>query len=169
MQNYVKQGKEASRYKNIEFRLFAISKFIRDFLMRILIVDDDFTAGKLLTRHLEAVGDCEIVPSGVAAVDLFKRSFCENYPIDLICLDIMMPRMNGHETLQQIRKIENDEQVEFGDGVKVLMVSALSDDDTVLQSFMELCDGYVTKPVDRDGLYEKLQEIELLNDPGEVR
>lgn len=136
--------------------------------MRILIVDDDYSTSKLLARYLAAVGECEIVSNGEIAIDLFKRSYCEKYPFDLICLDIMMPEMNGHETLQEIRKIENDEQVQIGEGVKVLMVSALSDDDTVLRSFMELCDGYVVKPLNREDLYEKLQEIELLNDTGEV-
>ena len=132
--------------------------------MRILIVDDDPIAARLLAKYLNRVGESDIAPNGREAVRLFKRSFTENYPFDLICLDILMPKMNGHDTLREIREIEHHESVRIGEGVKVIMVSAMHDDNTILQAFMELCDGFVAKPVDRKALFAKLEEIELLSD-----
>lgn len=132
--------------------------------MRILIVEDDSGFSKLMTKYLAEVGECEVVPNGKQALDVFRKSFREQYPIDLICLDIMMPQMNGHETLQSIREVEKREGVPMGQGVKILMVSALSDMSNIMKSFLELCDGYMTKPLGRVELMEKLEEIGLFGE-----
>ncbi len=132
--------------------------------MRILVVDDDPSSASLLIRYLNDVGDCDLAMNGREAVRLFQKSFKENYPFDLVCLDIMMPKGDGHETLTAIRKIEEEEGIQIGEGSKVLMVSALDDSDTILKSFMELCDGYLAKPIKKKLLFAKLREIELLSE-----
>ena len=135
--------------------------------MRILIVEDDLDASRLLSKYLEPIGECEVVPNGQEAINVFRKSFREGYPFDLICLDIMMPKMNGHETLKKIRHIEKEEKVQIGAGAKIIMVSSLSDGDTILKSFLELCDGYVVKPVEKKSIYDKLREIDLICDSEE--
>ncbi len=129
--------------------------------MRILIVEDDKDTSLLISKFLQKTGDCEIVPNGEEALKVYQRSFTEEEPFQLICLDIMMPVLNGHETLRKIREIESLEMENAGQFTKVIMISALSDGDTILQSFMELCDGYVVKPITRECLLEKLTDIGL--------
>lgn len=131
--------------------------------MRILIVEDDADTGRLLTKYLEPIGDCDLAVNGKEAVRSFRKSFREKYPFDLVCLDILMPELDGLDTLHAIRKVEERECVQIGEGCKVLMISALSDDNTIFTSFMRLCDGYVVKPIDKKQLFSKLAEIELLS------
>ena len=129
--------------------------------MRILVVDDDSATAMSMIRYLQEVGDCDLAQDGDDAIKAFRGSFREAYPFDLICLDILMPKIDGHQTLARIRQIEREEGVQIGEGVKVLMVSACDDEDSILRSFMKLCDGYLTKPVKKKQLLEKLREIEL--------
>ncbi len=129
--------------------------------MRILIAEDDKDTSLLISQYLHQLGECEIVPNGDEAVKAYQKSFREEEPFELICLDIMMPRMSGHETLRKIREIENGEIKNHEQFTKVLMISALSDGDTILQSFLELCDGYLVKPITREDIYEKLTDIGL--------
>jgi len=131
--------------------------------MRVLIVDDDPSTSKLLLKYLRQLGDCEPVNNGHDALSLFRKSFRESYSFDLICLDINMPGMDGHQTLIEIRNIEHEEGLHIGEGTKILMISALDDDDSIMESFMKLCDGYLTKPIKKKELLRKLEEIELLS------
>ncbi len=132
--------------------------------MRVLIVEDDHDAGRLLSTHLNPLGECEVVENGNQAVAAFRKSFRERYPFDLVCLDIMMPQKDGHQTLKELREIEQVEGLLVGEGSKVLMTSALSDNKNILQSFMELCDGYLVKPFSKRDLLDKLREIEVIGE-----
>lgn len=127
--------------------------------MRILVVDDDPCSGRILAKHLQKVGECDLAPGGREAVRLFRKSFREDYPFDLICLDIIMPGMDGQEVLTELRAIESQESVAVEDRAKILMVSALDDNETVIKSFLHLCDGYLIKPIDKHSLRDKLREI----------
>jgi two-component system chemotaxis response regulator CheY len=71
--------------------------------MECLIVEDDFAARKLLQTYLSDYGDCFIAVNGHEAVKVFQEALKQRQPFDLICLDIMMPEMNGHDALQEIR------------------------------------------------------------------
>ena len=76
--------------------------------MKCLIVEDDFAARRLLQRYLSSHRDCDIAVDGNEAVEAFRQATDEKEPYDLICLDIMMPNMNGHEALKAIRQIESE-------------------------------------------------------------
>ena len=78
---------------------------------------------------------------------------------DLICLDIMMPGMNGQEALKLIREEESKAKIK---GSKVLMTTALDDSKNVMSAFKEQCDGYLVKPITTDKLKEKLLEFKLV-------
>ncbi len=131
--------------------------------MRILIVDDDFDFSRLLSKYLTPLGECELAVNGHDAIESVKLSFEEEDPYDLICLDIMMPSLDGQDALKEIREIEKEKGLRFGEGAKIVMITALDDDDNRLVSFLRLCDGYLTKPLDKDALFEKLREIELVS------
>ena len=131
--------------------------------MRILIVDDDADSSRIISKHLDPFGECEIAVNGQDAVESAKLAFEEAHPYDLICLDIMMPDLDGQDALKKIRDLEKEKGIRVGEGAKILMITALDDDDNKLVSFLRLCDGYLTKPLQKEELFEKLREIELIN------
>ena len=130
--------------------------------MKILIVEDDFICAKVLKIMLTEYGEVSLAEDGAIGVEAVKKSLTEEKPFDLVCLDIMMPNMNGHEALKLIRDCEREHGYNIGQGTKILMTTALSDHKNVMQSFKEECDGYVIKPVDKSAIAAKLKEIGLL-------
>ena len=80
----------------------------------------------------------------------------------MICMDIMVPEMDGQEALKGIRAIEEGSGTLSTTGVKIIMVTALDDVKNVMASFKQLCDAYVFKPVDMAQLVSDLKSRELV-------
>ena len=76
--------------------------------MKILIAEDDYIARRILKGILSPIGDCDIVIDGEEAFQAFKMAWVEGNPYDLVCLDIMMPNVNGQEALKKIREMEKE-------------------------------------------------------------
>lgn len=127
--------------------------------MKILIVEDDFTARCLLQEILKPYGDCHVAVNGKEALEAFRDALDEDKPYDLLCLDIMMPEMNGHETLKAVRAEEIKRDIHGLDGVKVIMTTALSDPKNIMRSFREQCEAYVTKPIDTETLLKEIKAL----------
>ena len=130
--------------------------------MKCLIVEDDFAARKLMQIHLSNYGDCDIAVDGNEAVEAFRQAINEKEPYELICLDIMMPNMDGHEALKVIRQIESEHGINGLDGVKVIMTTALGDSKNVIGSFREGCEAYIVKPIRKDKLFEEMENLGLI-------
>ena len=130
--------------------------------MKYLIVEDDFAARRLLQRYLTNYGDCDITVDGNEAVEAFRQAMDEKEPYDLICLDIMMPNMDGHEALKVIRQIESEHGIKGLGGVKVIMTTALEDSKNVIGAFREGCEAYIVKPVEKNKLLEKMENLGIL-------
>ena len=127
--------------------------------MKCLIVEDDFAARRLLKRYLSSYSDCDIAVNGNEAVQAFRQAMDEKEPYELICLDIMMPNMNGREALKAIRQIESERGIDGLDGVKVIMTTALGDPKNIVGSFREGCEAYIVKPVEKDKLIEEMANL----------
>lgn len=130
--------------------------------MKILIAEDDFTSRRIMKHMLSGYGDCDIAVNGLEAVEMFKAALAENSRYDLICMDIMMPEMDGHEALTKIRAHEAQIECDGEAGVKVIMTTALEDFDNVSAAFSEQCEGYLVKPVELKTLEELLRKLELI-------
>jgi two-component system chemotaxis response regulator CheY len=90
------------------------------------------------------------------------RALAAGEPYDLMCLDIMMPEMDGQEALKQIRKHEEIRGILPPDGVKVVMTTALDDIKNVLAAYHGLCDAYLTKPIRKEDLLNELHKLKLI-------
>lgn len=74
--------------------------------MKILVVEDDFSSQQLLLRYLKNQGETDIAEDGEKAVALFQKAQAAGVPYDLICLDIMLPTLDGQAVLKQVRALE---------------------------------------------------------------
>ncbi|MBF0177738.1 MAG: response regulator [Magnetococcales bacterium] len=130
--------------------------------MRILIVDDQFNNRMLLEKILAKHGVCDFAVNGLEAVEMFQFAVEDGQPYQLVCMDIMMPLMDGQEALARIREIEkNSDQTGVSPAV-VFMISALDTEEQVVKAFFRgKCDDYITKPITPAKMLEKLKEYGL--------
>jgi two-component system chemotaxis response regulator CheY len=132
--------------------------------MKVLIVEDDFISRKLLQDVLGHYGECDVAVDGVEAVDAFKIAVENNKPYELVCMDIMLPRMDGQQALKEIRKLEKEMKVDVKDEVKVLMITALGDPKNVMESlYRGGANSYIVKPVDTKKLVDEIRKLGLLD------
>jgi two-component system chemotaxis response regulator CheY len=130
--------------------------------MRILIVEDDMVSRKFLQRFLSQYGECDVVVDGLEALDAFLFSLKYNEPYDLICLDIMMPKVDGVRVLKTIRSLEIQKGLHPEKRSKVIMTTALTGSDFVQNAFEIGCEAFASKPIDTDKLVEVMERIGLL-------
>lgn len=130
--------------------------------MKTLIVDDDSTSRLLLQEFLKAYGPFHLAADGREAVAAVHRALASSEPYDLICLDIMMPGMDGHEALRTIRAEEEALGLLSPQGSKILMITALDDIKNVGNAYYNLCNGYLTKPLRKATLLEELRKLGLI-------
>jgi two-component system chemotaxis response regulator CheY len=133
--------------------------------MKTLIVEDDPTSRFILQEFLEPFGAVCLAEKGTEAIGAFVVARQKQEPFDLVCLDIMLPGMDGQEVLRTIRAIEEAAGIYRGDGVKVIMTTILDDKDHIFSSFREFCDGYLVKPFKKSKLMEHLNNFKLIETP----
>lgn len=129
--------------------------------MKILIVDDDELCRVMLSDMLDDLGECNLAANGSEAIEAFVRAHSEDAPYELICLDIIMPEIDGLQVLKRIRAIEAENNVFFPDSVRVIMVSSMSDMEHIMASFDSRCEAYMIKPFDRNQLIDHLSLLGL--------
>lgn len=132
--------------------------------MGFLIVDDNRVCREWVHDLLTEYGDCELVTNGVEAVDAFTRALEQGRRYDAIILDIEMPHMNGHETLERIRQIEDENGIHCLAGTKVLMLTTLSESGHVFKAFRNGCEAYAKKTDDKEAFLGKLRGLEAIPD-----
>jgi two-component system, chemotaxis family, chemotaxis protein CheY len=130
--------------------------------MKTLIVEDDFTSSLLLQEILKHYGPTNTALDGQQAVEAVRTAIDSGEPYDLVCLDIMMPEMDGHEALRQIRALEEAKGIIAIKGAKIVMTTALEDSTNILASFKSFCDVYLTKPVNKAKLLGELRKLKLI-------
>lgn len=132
--------------------------------MRILIVEDDFVSRRLLQKILADYGVCDVAVDGAEAVQAFELSLQDGTPYDLICLDIMMPKMNGQEVLKTIRRIEREQEISAQDESKIIMTTALDSPQNVIEAYYQGgCTSYLIKPIAKATLIDTLREYGLID------
>jgi two-component system chemotaxis response regulator CheY len=130
--------------------------------MTTLIVEDDFTNRLVLQKRLQEHGGVDVAVNGVEAIEAVSAKLADGECYDLICLDIMLPEMDGQEALKRIRSAEAAAGFAIGQGSKIVMTTALSDANNVMSAFRGEADGYLVKPIERDKLEQQLTALGLL-------
>lgn len=131
--------------------------------MKILIAEDDFASRKFMLRFLQKYGECDVTVDGKEAVEAFVMALESNEGYDLVCLDIMMPGLDGYQALKAIRDTEKEKGIPEEKSAKIIMTSALNEGRNVQKAFELGCVAYAGKPIDQekfDGVIKKLGLIE---------
>ena len=115
-------------------------------LPTILAVDDEPANLLLLQRLLQPEYRVICSPNGQTALDILSQT-----AVDVVLLDIMMPRMNGYEVLKSIRANTTTSDI------PVILVSAMSDAKDVAQGLEIGANDYITKPIDPDVTGARIQ------------
>ncbi|MDE7366437.1 MAG: response regulator [Lachnospiraceae bacterium] len=130
--------------------------------MKILIVEDDFVSRKFMTKFLSKYGVCQTAEDGEQAVKMYKDAAEQQRPYDLICLDIVMPRMDGYKTLELIRNYEEEQGITSQEGVKVIMTTGMEVGTNITKAFELGCVAYTSKPIDIVQFDSLLQQLQLI-------
>lgn len=132
--------------------------------MKILIAEDDLVSRKFLFKFLSQYGECDMTVDGIETLDAYLLALKENSPYDLICLDIMMPKVDGVKVLKAIRDLEKQKGIPSEKRVKVIMTTALAETQYVYNAFEIGCEAYAAKPIDTQKFLEVLKKLSLINE-----
>ncbi|MFW5807088.1 MAG: response regulator [Spirochaetota bacterium] len=114
---------------------------------KVLIVDDSMFVTKQISQILTSEGFDVVgtASDGQQGVEKYK----ELYPnVDVVTMDITMPKMDGVSALEQI--------IEFDKNAVVVMISALGKQDLVKKSLLIGAKNYIVKPLDRKKVLERI-------------
>ena len=130
--------------------------------LKIMIVEDDFASSLIIDSYLSKYGDCFVAGNGTEAIEAFRNALDKGKPYDLICLDIMMPEMNGHLTLVEIGRIEAEYRISNSDRVKVIMTTAIDESEDMIKAFKEGCKAYIVKPITFEKLLTEMRKLNVI-------
>ena len=130
--------------------------------LRVLLVEDDFASRLFLQTFFSRYGDCHVAVNGKEAVEAFRSALERGEKYDLICVDIMMPEMDGREAVQQMRALEEARGTLPPSGAKIIMTTAVDDVNEVMRCFQALCDAYLLKPIDLAKLLGHMKSYQLV-------
>lgn len=130
--------------------------------MKILLAEDDFVTRKFMAGFLSKYGECDVTVDGMEAVDAFMMALEDGEPYDLVCLDIMMPVMDGYQALMGIRNLEKERDIPKEQAAKVIMTTALNEEKNVKMAFELGCSVYSGKPIDQERFEQALKKFGLI-------
>lgn len=121
--------------------------------LSILLIDDDLDDQEIFSITIEKISPhfrCEFADDGVHAMERLQR---EKLHPDLILIDLNMPRMDGIECLESIRRIDRLKEIQ------TYMYSTSADRATIEKSMTMGANGFLKKEADPKALQQKLTSI----------
>mgnify|MGYP002870089296 CR=1 FL=1 len=128
-------------------------------MFHILVVDDDKNIRKLFQAILESEHYTVFTANnGDEALSVMEKEH-----IDLVVLDIMMPKVDGLMVLKLIRELEAQHKLSSEQQAKIIMMTAIADMEYVDQAFELGCDAYASKPIEIAQVQEVMQDLGLIS------
>jgi CheY-like chemotaxis protein len=128
--------------------------------MKVLVVDDSAVDRLFLSVFLEEIADTDFAKNGEEALAHIERAISNGGNYDLICLDFIMPEMDGPRTLTSIRGLEAASSVQPS---KIFMITSCSSPDEMIEVITAGdCDDYIVKPVISEAFFKLLGKHNLL-------
>jgi two-component system chemotaxis response regulator CheY len=127
--------------------------------MRSLVVEDEFVARSILQRFLSKYGPSDVAVDGAEAIEAARAGLDAGTPYDIICLDVFLPKLDGHEVLTQVRALEQARGIPLGTGSRIIMTTSANSKDRVMGAFRGGADAYLLKPIELQALSKALQSL----------
>jgi two-component system chemotaxis response regulator CheY len=128
-------------------------------MTKILIVDDEEMGRTVMEEMFNRYGRFASVATGKDAVRVYEKELEKDKGFDLVLLDISLDDINGLEVLNQIKAIESSKEKEPEKKTVVVMVTAHSEKDLVIDCIRAGCKGYLIKPLKQEVVDKKLLEL----------
>jgi len=128
--------------------------------MKILIVDDDPITLVMLKNLLSRYGPCDLAGNGQDAVIAHQLACRKLRNYDLICMDLMMPVMDGVEAIRSIRRFE---YLTHATPCRILVISGKADIASISNAIEGGCNSYLVKPVHLTELRKELKTLGLVH------
>jgi len=107
---------------------------------------------------MASLGEIDIAAKGQETLTAVKMAVENNQPYDLICLDILMPGVDGIMALKKIRQLEAQKGLNPEKRSKIIMTSAVSAKKYVVAAVQANCNGFLVKPIEKDRLFDELRK-----------
>lgn len=126
----------------------------------ILIAEDELITRELILNHMEKYGLCDVAKDGKEALEAFKKAHKKNKPYDLICIDIIMPEMDGLKLLEKIRGYEKKNEIHYLQRANIIIATDIQKYETIEYALKEKCDSYIIKPFTEKKLEKALKKMD---------
>lgn len=131
--------------------------------MKCLIADDEITNRFMLLNLMSKYFYCDVAVNGREAFEAFERAHQEGKPYDLICLDVIMPEMDGHQVLMLIREMERSLGLKAEQMAKVIVMSAFVESEEVNDVFENTeYNAYMGKPITKQDYLKQIEKFGLI-------
>jgi len=132
--------------------------------MKSLIVEDDQISSQVLEKMISRYGSSDVAADGQKALDLFRQALESGRPYDLVFMDIMIPEIDGLQTVLAMRQLETSRALSLSQRVKVIMTSALDDPRTIMKALYESdASSYLVKPIRMQAVEAELRALKLVS------
>lgn len=110
-------------------------------------------------KFLSKYGKCDLTIDGIEALDAFCMAHEMEEPYDLVCLDVMMPKVDGIRVLQAIREIERKNKISEEHICSVIIATALGNVTYVSNELKTNREIYVEKPISTEKLAMAIEKL----------
>jgi two-component system chemotaxis response regulator CheY len=132
--------------------------------MKSLIVEDNPVSSQVLEKMISKYGAFDVVADGGKSIDHFRKAHESNSPYDLILMDIMIPEIDGLQSVLTMRETEGQLNIPVTQRVKVIMTTALNDPRTLMKALYKSdANSYFIKPIRLQKLVDELRKLRQIS------
>jgi len=131
--------------------------------LKMLVVDDDFFSRRLLKNIISEFGFCDIASDGEEALFAFRHELENEEPYNIITLDVVMDKIDGHEVLNLIRGLEYSRGIFGFSSSRIVISTAIDDIQSIVDFFKSGCDAYLTKPITNNKIINLFKKFAFLD------
>jgi two-component system chemotaxis response regulator CheY len=132
-------------------------------MKRFLIAEDEILSRKILESFFSDFAECDCAEDGLQAFEMFTKAILDGKPYDLVCTDIIMPKIDGYDLIRKIRACEQSLPIQDCIRTRIFVISVNDSSTDMSHAILDCdCDDYIVKPFHRDQLRSKLVKYELI-------
>jgi two-component system chemotaxis response regulator CheY len=133
-------------------------------IKRFLIAEDEALSRKILEDFFSEFASCDSAEDGLQAFEMFTKAILDGNPYDLVCTDLIMPKIDGYDLIRKIRACEQSLPIQDCVRTKIFVISVSDSSIDMSHALLDCdCDDYIVKPFHRNQLRNILEKYELVD------